>query len=112
MKIRGTLGDDLRGHWSLKSPYPVPPIGCVFPTAPFHLTQNLESLKVSINLDVASKKRTLHFETFEKCSILFKAKAILQDSRIGQPPGCPQGRGAWTPRVNAKILTTGIHLVF
>ena len=32
------------------------------PTAPFRLTQKLESLKVSINLDVASKKRTLHFE--------------------------------------------------
>jgi hypothetical protein len=44
------------------------------PTAPFRLTQQLESLKVSINLDVASKKRTLHFEAFEKCSILFKAK--------------------------------------
>jgi hypothetical protein len=26
------------------------------PTAPFHLTQKLESLKVSINPDVASKK--------------------------------------------------------
>jgi len=52
------------------------------------------------------------FEAFEKCPILFKAKAILQDSRIGQLLSCPKGRGAWTPRVNAKILTTGRHWVF
>ena len=36
-----------------------PPIGLVLPTAPFHLTQKLESLKVSINLDVASPKKNL-----------------------------------------------------
>ncbi len=49
------------------------------------------------------------------------SRTIPQDSGIGQPSGCPQGRGAWTPRVNAKILTTpmgnpsgqaSIHLVF
>ena len=49
------------------------------------------------------------------------SRTILQDSRIGQLSSCPQGRGAWTPRVNAKILTTDapqemplgcIHLVF
>ena len=34
------------------------------------------------------------------------SRAILQDSRIGYLSSCPQGRGAWTPRVNTKILTT------
>ncbi len=37
-------------------------------------------------------------ETFEKCSILFKFK--------------PPARGAYAPEGKAKILTTGIHLVF
>jgi len=45
--------------------------------------------------------------------LLFKRGArprpIPQDSGIGHPSGCPKGRGAWTPRVNAKILTTGIQ---
>ena len=51
-------------------------------------------------------------ETFEKCFPLERdssSRAILQDSRIGQLPNCPLGRGTWTSRVNAKILTTGIH---
>jgi hypothetical protein len=68
---------------------------------------------------------TCLFETFKKCSILpaqlnphlifnrgSRPRTILQDSRIGQLSSCPQGRGAWMPRVNAKILTTGIHGVF
>jgi hypothetical protein len=37
-------------------------------------------------------------ETFEKCSILLKFK--------------PPARGAYAPEGKAKILTTGIHLVF
>ena len=44
------------------------PLPC--PTAPFRLTQKLESPKVSINPDVALNQTILHFETFEKCSIL------------------------------------------
>jgi hypothetical protein len=40
----------------------------------------------------------LTLETFEKCSILFKFK--------------PPARGAYAPEGKAKILTTGIHLVF
>jgi hypothetical protein len=38
------------------------------------------------------------YETFEKCSILFKAK--------------PPARGAYAQEGKAKILTTGIHRVF
>lgn len=41
-----------------------------------------------------------------------RSRTIPQDSGIGQQSGCPSGRGAWTPRVNAKILTKGIHSVF
>ena len=42
-----------------------------------------------------------------------RPRAILQDSRIGQLTSCPQGRGAWTPRVDAKILKgTKLSIIF
>ena len=49
---------------------------------------------------------------FQNVSVCSRSRAILQDSRIGQQSSCPEGRGAWMPRVNAKILATGIHEVF
>ena len=72
------------------------------------------------------ESKRLHRETFEKCSILpaqlnryfifnrgSRPRAILQDSRIGQLTSCPQGRGAWAPRVNAKILKgTKLSIIF
>ena len=49
-------------------------------------------------------------ETFEKCSILFKAKTILQDSGIGSAEGGPAAvKGHGCPESKAKILTAGIH---
>jgi hypothetical protein len=44
------------------------------------------------------EKFGLSIETFEKYSILFKFK--------------PPARGAYAPEGEAKIITTGIHLVF
>ena len=47
-----------------------------------------------------------------KLGFFVKIKANLQDSRFGQLSSCPLGRGAWMPRVNTKILTTVILVVF
>jgi hypothetical protein len=31
-----------------------------------------------------------------------RSRAISHDCEIGQPSGCPQGRGAWMPRVKSR----------
>ncbi len=42
---------------------------------------------------------------FQNVQFCPRSRAIPQDSGIGSTEGGPEGRGAWTPRVNAKILT-------
>ncbi len=51
------------------------------------------------------------FEAFEKCFpplAGFNAKGNSAGKRNWTKSFLPEGRGAWMPRVNAKILTGGI----